>query len=159
MEEKLAPTHLAPVIPETEDLKQEVADALPEKKEEEPKIKPDDPRNQTEYTFDFNWKDRNGKVWEGKFTNKILTIADKQNAGLLQAKLSGGMPIGSLDDVISELNIIISHLTYSLTNVPDWAQDLRALTSVDLVQEIYTEVIQHEAIFCGLGELEIESKS
>lgn len=154
IEEELTPTHL---IPETDEIKKDIENSLPEKKEaaKKEKEKEQDPKLNLQYPFDFKWADRRGKVWEGKFINKILNNGDKMEVGLFRAKLAQGMPLDSLDDITSELNMMISHMAYSLVEVPDWAKSLQALTSFQLVQEIYMEVAQHEATFLGFGKLEV----
>lgn len=154
---RLAPTHLTEEITHsTEQLKKEVEAATSEPTREPPT--PDDPRAKREYPFDFKWKSPNGKLWKGHFVNKILSIADRQNVGLMRARLGGGMPSDSLDGFTHEINLIIAHLTYSLVESPDWAQDLRELNEVPLIQALYMEVASHEATFFGLGADQTGSK-
>lgn len=116
---------------------------------QEPKAKKQTEKEQEEYTFDFQWKNSAGKLWKGQFTNKILTIRDRQLAGLLRARLSGGMPTEALDELTSDINLMVSHLSYSLVKRPDWAEDLTGLVDVRLLTEIYLEVLEHENTFRG----------
>lgn len=152
--EALKPNHLADEIPEsTEELKAEVEKAgklTPEK----PKFDEDDPRAQREYSFEFNWVDGRGKAWSGSFINKILSIRDRQLVGVMRARLAAGMPVESLDTYTAEINLMIAHMTFSLTEQPSWAADLRSLDNVELLQALYTEVLGHEATFHGSGTSE-----
>lgn len=109
-----------------------------------------DPRHEREWTFNFDWVDGRGKRWQGEFTNKILSIGEQQNAAILQAKLCGGMPFDSIDPQTRNVNHAISHMTYSLQSVPDWAADLRRLEDPGLIVALYMEVASHEAKFFGL---------
>lgn len=147
---KFSPTHITDQIPEnTEDLKKEVEGSVSTKKEEPSPT--EDPKSQKEYTFKFDWTNPVGKRYQGEFTNKILTIADKQNVGIMRARLGGGMPVESLDGLTIEINLMVSHMTFSLIKTPTWADDLRALIEHELIQEIYMEVASHEATFSGYG--------
>lgn len=138
------PKHL--IEASTEELKNEVNKSILNK---EPEINIDDPKFQEEYSFEFNWKDGRNKIWSGHFVNKILSISELQAVGVLRAKLSGGLDFASLDPLTSEINLMVSHLSYSLIEKPKWAEDLRSLLDVSLLQEIYGEVASHEATFFG----------
>lgn len=141
----VTPDHLS-----TDDLKEEVKAA-----EDQAVPKEDDPKLKPVYTFNIEWTDPTGHVWSGKFTNKILTVGERQSAGSMRARMSGGMPENSLDALTSELNLITSHMAYSLGAVEDrpaWAKDLRELSYPKLVQAIYREVQSHETRFHGLEE-------
>jgi hypothetical protein len=156
IQERMKPTHLIrednpdPEIPSDEDLKKKVeAAALPE----EPKADPDkpDPRGEKKYTFTLDYKDARGKIWKGQFTNKILSIHERQQVGVMRSMLGAGQPLPSLDPLTVELNLIVAHMTYSLTEKPDWAANLRSLEDPQLLQEIYMEVDSHESYFLGWG--------
>lgn len=136
-------------LPHLQDLKEAVEDSIAEKPVK--KSKQADPKDQEEYTFDFEWKNGSGKAWKGQFTNKILTIRERQLVGLLRARLAGGMPIEALDETTNDINLMVSHMSYSLVTKPDWAEDLTALTDVRLLTELYLEVLTHENHFCGYG--------
>lgn len=151
--EKLTPAHLQKVIPESEkDLKSGIGEV------KKPVVTDNDPKLQKEYTFDFNWKDGRGKVWTGKFTNKVLSIREKQMAGVMRAKLADGLSADALDPLTVEINLMVSHLSYSLIKRPIWADDLLALENVNLLQEIYLEVASHEATFLGYIKSSAEGK-
>lgn len=134
----------------TEDLLEEIHESQKEPVKEDPKLN-------EEYEFDFNWKDKRGNVWEGHFKNKILTIGEQQAVGILRSKLSGGVPVTSLDFITNELNLIIAHLSISLIEKPKWAEDLRSLKHIDLLHDLYKEVASHEAMFFGDEEFEENS--
>lgn len=146
--DRLTPSHIEEELPSsTEDLKAEVeASTNPTPKEHDRSVKL---KANREYPFDFKWTSPNGKVWEGKFKNKILTIANRQNMGLTMARFGGGMPTESIDALTNEINIIIAHMMFSLVEKPEWANDLRELNEIALIQAIYAEVDSHESTFFG----------
>lgn len=111
-----------------------------------------------EYEFEFDWEDKRGQHWTGTFCNKILTIGERQSMGILRARLGGGVAMDSLDPLTQELNLMVSHMTYSLKESPEWAKDLNKLTDISLVQAIYEEVIDHEATFLGYKKAAAESQ-
>lgn len=135
-----------------EHLTEATSDDLAQEVYEEKKPEVDSAKMKEEYAFAFKWKDGRGKTWEGPFVNEILTIAKQQAVGVLRAKLGDGLPISSLDPFTNEINLMISHMTFSLKEKPDWAKDLRALHDVSLIQAIYEEVASHEATFFGSTE-------
>jgi hypothetical protein len=148
--ERLKPTHLDP-----DDLK----DQIKEKSGTVDKAV-DDPKGLETYTFQFRWVDGRGQIWEGEFTNKILSIGERQQAGVLRAMLGRGVGPGQLDEFTNEINMIMGHLTYSLAEKkPDWAKDLTALQNPRLLQAIYEEVASHEATFFGLNQTTGGSKA
>jgi hypothetical protein len=142
-----------PEAPSDEELKKRVEEAgLPEKPKEDPD-KPD-PRGEKYYTFQLDFKDARGKVWNGQFTTKILTVHERQQVGVMRSMLGAGQPLPSLDALTAELNLIVAHMTYSLTEKPDWAENLRQLENPRILQAIYAEVDSHESYFLGWGEVE-----
>jgi hypothetical protein len=114
-----------------------------------PVIDPNNPKAKEEYTFQFSWKDGRGKLWEGEFTDKIMSIGTRQMAGALRARFAT-VSADRLDTFTSHINMMVSHMTFSLTARPEWAKDLRELTNVDLLQALYEEVSSHEETFFGL---------
>jgi len=110
---------------------------------------PLDPKQLEKYSFQFNWTDDNGKPWTGSFVNRIQTLHDRQTIGVLRSRFSGAVAYDSLDPVTSEINLMVSHLMVTLEEFPDWAKNLRQLTNLELIQELYEEVASHEAIFHG----------
>jgi hypothetical protein len=147
---QLTPDHIRTHLPtgNTDELKQQTEESTQLKPKEPNPI--EGPKSKKEYSFDFSWTSPNGKVWTGKFTNKILNLADQQNVGYLRAKFAGGVPADALDGLTTEINMIIAHLTFSLLEKPDWAENLRELEELELIQAIYMEVASHEATFFGL---------
>lgn len=142
LNERLQPKHL-----DVAAMKTEVEKAIiPDKPEEKPK---DDPKSNESYPFTISWKAPNGKLWEGKFVNRILNVGQRQMVGILRAKMCDGVPYNSLDDMTNEINLMLSHLAISLTEKPEWADRLENLVEIALVQEIYMEVLSHEAFFRG----------
>lgn len=159
---KLEPKHLQeePVLDvqaEKESLERRLPELKSNQTEEATKPRQADPRLQKKYPFKFEWKDGRGKVWKGDFVNEVLSIGKRQMAGVLQAKLAAGVPMASLDSLTIEINLMVAHMTYSLVERPEWAQDLLALDDVRLLQELYSEVIAHEATFLGYQQPETES--
>ena len=151
LEKRLNPDHLTP--DEQKKKVEDAAGAMPGKTKEEPAKDPEeDPRTRREYTFDFEWKDGRGKGWKGKFTNEVLSIRKRQLVGVLRSELGNNLPVDALDQLTSEINLMIAHLAFSLTKKPTWADDLTNLDDVRLVQEIYTEVAAHEATFLGYAK-------
>lgn len=145
LEARLTPRHLDP-----EEIKKEIAETA---RATDP-IPPMPPvkgggKLEREYTWQFSWKDGRGRVWSGQFGNKVLSVRDRQMVGILRARLGAGVPVESLDGMTTEINLMIAHLTYSLTERPAWAKDLAALEDVRVLQEIYMEVADHEATFLG----------
>lgn len=116
----------------------------------------DDPKTKEEYVFDFSYTDGRGKVWSGKFKNKIITLMDRQGIGNLQTQWQGGYPYSSCDPEIAGLNYILAHMAVSLQPVRggEWAKSdaIRKLTDLGLVQKLYEEVSAHEAKFHRPGE-------
>lgn len=151
---RIDPDHLKT----TQELKDDVIQTIEVHTESPNKKRVDDPRANKEFTFQFKWKDTAGKVWKGEFTNKILTIRDRQHVGITRAKLAGGLDYRSIDPLTEEINLITAHLMYSLTKTPEWAKDLMALEDVSLLQALYTEVASHEAYFFGYGSPASESQ-
>lgn len=149
VDEEFRMDHLANDIPDTtEELKKEVSEKAEE--EEPPK---EDPKTQKEYTFQFKWVEPGtNKVFAGEFTNKILNIKTRSRVGVMRARLAQGQPLEALDELTAEINLMVAHMSFSLEKVPEWANDLGSLTSFRLLQEIYGEVLAHEATFHGYTE-------
>lgn len=146
LQERLAARHLIPE--ETAALKEAVEEAVQPIDQAEEK-KPD-PREERVWTFEFKWTDGRGKIWDGSFTNKILSIAEQQLMAVYEARLCGGLAYASIDPAARNVNHAIAHMTYSLQDPPEWAKDLRKLDDPSLVIALYMEVASHEAKFFGL---------
>lgn len=152
IQDRLTPNHLIPpetpaITSDAEMKEQVVAASVPET----PKVDPDAPdlRGEKQYTFPIEYRDGRGKVWKGEFTSKILTIHERSQSGSLRAMLGAGQPSNSFDSMTSELNYMVSHMTYSLIEKPDWAENLRALEDPGIIQAIFEEVDSHESFFLG----------
>lgn len=159
IEARLNPSHIdppdleAPELPSDDELRESVVKGTLEREDKGPekgvKRRSDDRRSHREFTFSLNFMDETGKAWLGEFTTKILSIHDRQRSGILRAQLGGGLPLESFDAVTAELNMIMAHLTFSLTQRPPWAESLRTLDDPSILQAIYAEVASHEAFFLG----------
>lgn len=144
---RLEPTHLHETL-DVNAAKKEIEQHQEEKADEE--IKPSDNlKMQRKYTFQFSWKDGRGKNWNGEFVNEVLSIKQRQMVGILRARMAAGIPVTALDELTQEVNLMIAHMSYSLVERPQWAEDLQALDDIRLLQELYQEVLAHEAIFLG----------
>ena len=109
-----------------------------------------DPKDSEKYTFDFNYKDARGKIWSGKFTNRILTVGQKRQLKVLKAQLSGEVSVQALDNDVWLINEWIAHLSISLEQnkiFPSWAKDFEALYDKRIIGALYEEVDSHESTF------------
>ena len=138
-------------IPESnEDLKKEIESVVPPIKPAEVEVDfHNDPKSKKEYTFELNYKDNSGKIWSGKFTTKILNIGERQMAGALRSRYSGNTPLESMDISTVLMNIMLDHLTYSITQKANWCDNLRELHDPGIIEAIYEEVASHEEYFLG----------
>lgn len=148
MEDRLDPKHLrvSDMAKHAQEQAERVEQGITASPEED-----DDPKAEKTYTFQFNWKDSRGRTWKGEFTNEVLTVRQRQLVGVLRAQLANNTPAEALDQMTRELNLMIAHMTFSLVKRPQWAQELTDLTDIRLLQELYEEVLAHEARFLGLG--------
>jgi len=155
------PDHLAEQLDDTVTdaprLQKAISESMPTIEQAQKPEKIHDPRQEKQYTFQLDWEDGRGKHWRGTFTNKILNLREHQMVGVMRARLANGLPAESLDTMTSEINLMLSHLTYSLIEKPDWAKDLQNLEDVRIVQELYKEVLQHENTFLGYGSGQAQS--
>jgi hypothetical protein len=142
-EKRIEADHLAPEEEMKEDLERDV------KGIKRAGLDPDDPMAQRQYTFQLEYFDKLKKRWAGQFTTKILSIRERQLVGALRSRMSGGSSMESLDALTIEINLMLAHLAYSLTERPDWAKELGELEDIGIVQAVYAEVAAHEARFLG----------
>lgn len=148
--EKLSnPEHLA--LTDTEQLRA-TAEKATAPQSAESKLDPDNPKLRDAYVFNINWTDPRGRKWAGEFKNKILTVAQREAAGVMRAQLAGGLPATSLDDLTREINLMVAHMEFSLIERPEWAKDLRGLLDTRILYRLYEEVADHEATFFGWNE-------
>lgn len=156
LQKSLTPQHLVDLPEEESKLREEVeAQVNPEKKASADRA--DDPRNEERYTFTTSYKDGRGKLWQGTFTTKILTLGDRQMVAVLRTRYQAGTPLEAMDATTADLNMKLAHLSFSLVDCPKWAENLRELSDPGIVEVVYEEVASHEAFF--LGWLKTEGSS
>lgn len=112
------------------------------------------------YSFPFRYETARGKVYEGRVTTKILTVDERIRVGQTLALQRMGAPWASFDPLTQDLQRARVHMSYSLTEYPDWAKpaELVKLLDYGVVQALYTEVFSHERWFL-LREVYPESSS
>lgn len=137
------------------DLKAQVEDTTPD--DEGAEKAGADKRTEREYPFHFEFTDDRGKKWEGAFVNRILSIADRGRAGVLEASLNNGLPHDSIPNLIRTAHHAIAHMTFSLDERPEWAKNLRKLTDLEIIFALFQEVAEHERVFHGRQSAEGES--
>jgi len=142
--ERLTPKHLAPIAAD-----QAQADAERAMRPPSEVLEETDPRNAESYTFTVEHVDRRGKALRGEFTTKILTVGERQMVGVLRARFQGGQPVEQFDATTLDMNLVLAHCQYSLTQRPPWAKDLQALHDVKILWKIWAEVVGHENFFLG----------
>ena len=148
------PDHLTPEAVK-EALEEE--QKTPDQKTEEKLL--DNPKSKEVYEFDLDYTDARGKKWEGRFITKILDQTTRGLASVLQARLAGSSPYDSLNPLAREMTIVRSHIAYSLTKRPKWAEGEKLDNILDpgVLQAIFTEVASHESFFLGWGDDASES--
>jgi len=164
---KRAPAAAAQALASTEQLKQDVAEVVNSpvilglEEAEEAQVSGHDPKDHEEYMFTLRHKTKRGKVYEGTFTNRILTTGENQQAAALKARFAAGMAFDSMEPTIRALNEAIAHMSYSLWSKdgktfrgPQWAQDLRDVLDQDAVFAVWQEVWAHESHFFRLDATE-----
>jgi hypothetical protein len=111
----------------------------------------EDPRLQETYEFDFSYTGIHGKRYTGRFRNRILSIADHAEVGMMRSRMVGGVPWNSLDANTIAITEMVCHCVQSLENLEDvaWAKELSSQTDIALIEALYAEVSGHEAIFHG----------
>jgi hypothetical protein len=133
----------------TEELKRQVERTVTGVEDEA--VDAPDPRDEEQWTFQFEWKDGRGRAWRGQFTNKILSIAEQQAAASLKARFTGGAPWAAIDGEMQVINTAVAHMVFSLVEKPTWAEDIRKLLDPALIMAIYDKVSSHETRFFRLG--------
>lgn len=133
------------VAPHLKQAQQDAERAL--RSDQSPPPPGDDPRDQEEYTFAFDWTDARGRRWTGTFTNKIVTLYQRRLIGLTRARVLGGLPIESVDVATQTLIHMSVWLQTSLTARPNWFADPDTLNDDALVAAVFEEVAAHEATF------------
>ena len=143
------------VVVSTDEIKQSVTDLLSKPievlKESDPEPEPgDDPKDSEEWSFMFEHTDVRGKKWSGHFSNKILTLGEQQLVTNTKARFCGGMPLESIDNGMLALNEAIAHMTFSLQELPSWAEDLRQLHDAAIIFALWEKVRSHETRYFRL---------
>lgn len=117
------------------------------------------------HTFNVDFlSEENGRRYSGMFTTKKLTIRGVTQLGVRRSQLCGGLhydpatPGQGLDASTYQINGMIAQLELSLITYPDW-WDLDQLTDLDVLSEVYREVISFENNFRGPGSKAQESGS
>ena len=82
-----------------------------------------------------------GKMLEGSFTAKYLSISDRLKLGTLRAKLLDGAPSQSVDVFTDDLAYMIAYLQVGLKQTPSW-WDYEELESIEDVKRVYLEVAE-----------------
>jgi hypothetical protein len=144
-----------PVVVPTSELKKTVTDLIDQPLEEIINTETDpepghDPRDSEEWAFTFEFQDRRKKQWSGRFVNKILTLGEQQLVTNAKARFCGGMPLESIDNAMLALNEAIAHMTFSLQELPTWAEDLRQLLDASVVFALWEKVRSHETRYFRL---------
>lgn len=107
------------------------------------------------FSIDFT-SDVDDSRYRGTFTTKKLTIRDMTQLGVIRTQLCGGLhynpatPGQGIDADTYNINSMMAHLQLTLTEFPDW-WNLDQLTDLDLLSEVYKEVISFENNFSGSG--------
>lgn len=151
--QSLIPEHLLTPEP-TEALLAEVEKATDSPKPPTDPAKPD-PRDSEVWTFNFNYKARNGKVFQGQFTNTILGLGERQKAAILVSRMLGNAPVEAIDPAIYNITTAVAHMELSLgkaANRPEWARDLRAIKDMQVIAALWKEVDGHETHHFRPGE-------
>lgn len=108
-----------------------------------------DPKAARSYTFAFRFAS-GPHVYEGTFTNRVLTVGERMKVGALFARITGGVAIESLPTDVTSLARAIAWMTYSLEGErPTWARNLAELADDGVIYALFAEVWSHQATFLG----------
>jgi hypothetical protein len=129
----------------TREAARQVNEAIAPSKPEEPKAE----EQSLDYSFDVDWTSPQGKRYTGTFKAHIMGVGDTLQVGILRAGLTGGMPPESLDKNTADVAEMVATLQVVVDSGPDWAKDLIGLKEVELVWQMYKEVLQREDRFRG----------
>ena len=111
-----------------------------------------DPRDSEEYTFYFEHVNKRGQVYEGRFTNRILTLEQTQQVHVLKARMLQSMPITAVSDEILATTQILAHMSISLEHKVEWAKDLRSLRDPGVIWKLWAKVEDHESHYFRMDE-------
>lgn len=104
-----------------------------------------------EFSFRLEYEDSRGRLWTGEFKAKVLTVAERRSAGIMQARLLGLTPPDVVDPTTYRLAEMQAYLAFALTERPKWAEDLGLLHEEGVMLALYREVLAYEARFRGAG--------
>lgn len=100
-----------------------------------------------QHEFELDYMDSRGRRWAGKFIAHVLTIRERAQVGLTRARLLGGVPVGSVDDMTYQLLEMQAWLAVALNDSPAWAKKLSEFHDVGVLGAIYKEVLGYEDRF------------
>lgn len=109
-----------------------------------------------EYAFTIERIRVDGSRISGSFKNKILSIQERIELGLLAARATRGAAWSSLDDDTQYLVNLVAHLTVSLLEKPIWFK-IAEIKDTVFINKVFAEVSKHEAFFRGSGAAQAAS--
>ncbi len=98
-----------------------------------------------------------GRLYDGEFTIKRLSIADYQKQQIRKLQLNGGYHYDSsspgvgVPRDIDFFNDVVAHLELAVVKAPQW-WDLDEITDVGVVYAVHGEVISFENSFLNRGK-------
>jgi hypothetical protein len=134
---------------------EELVDAV--RKGDKNKDEPD-PRDSEEYSFYFEYVNKRGEVFEGRFTNRILTLEQTQQVHVLKARMLQSTSMTAISDDILATTQVLAHMSISLEHKVEWAKDLRALRDPGVVWKLWAKVEDHESRYFRMDEAAESSK-
>lgn len=128
----------------------DILDDVQERKEQRVIIHGGD-KTQKKYPFHFRYQTPRGHIYEGEFTNNILTNDQKFQLQEIVSRLFGGAPFDSIDGLARYTATCFAHISISLDieHRSEWAKDFGQLVDDDVILEIHKEVSSHEETFRG----------
>jgi len=108
------------------------------------------------FTVDF-YSEASQRRYAGTFTTKKLSVRDMTQVGVRKVQLCGGLhfdpdrPGQGLDFATFQINGMIAHLEIALLEYPNW-WNLDELTDLEILSNVYEEVIAFENNFPGRGK-------
>jgi len=107
----------------------------------------------TTHPWNFRFQSNmDGKVYEGQFTCKKLSIMELSRLGVRKVQLNGGFhydenkPGQGVEEHIDSMNSMLAHLELAVIQAPVWFNP-EYLYDPELLQAIYTEVVTFENSF------------
>lgn len=116
-------------------------------------------------TFSIHYKSTmDGKVYEGQFTTKKMSIKDMGQIGVRKSQLNGGYhydeenPGVGIDAETNATNNMIAHFEVCLIQSPTWF-NLDEIYDVGLLGEIFKNIAEYENSFFRSQRSEEDTKS